>query len=118
MATAGIEAGRTLGLLLVACANTGPGAVTRFAEHVRAACPGRPVVRVADTEFAIIVATLDAGAARSEAAELVAMARAAGSEAWCGYAAPASGWRARELFAAAEAALGYARRVGPGTVIG
>jgi len=118
IATAGIEAGRTLGLLLVACANTGPGAVTRFAEQIRAACPNRPVVRVADTEFAVLVAASDGGAARTEASELVALAAAAGSEVWCGYAAPAPGWAARELFAAAEAALGYARRVGPGTVIG
>jgi hypothetical protein len=68
--------------------------------------------------LAVLISATDEAGARSEAAELVALAHAAGLEVWCGYAALAAGWGAAELLGAAEAALAYARRLGPGTVIG
>jgi hypothetical protein len=90
----------------------------RMAAQARAACPNRPLVRVAEGELAVLMSTTDEAAARSDAGELVALAQAAGLEVWCGYAAAVSGWGSAELLAAAHAALAYARRVGPGSVIG
>jgi FixJ family two-component response regulator len=118
IATSGTDAGRAFGILLVACEDSGPAAVTRLAEQTRAACPSRPLIRVAETELAVLIGATDHAVARSEASALVALAQAAELVVWCGYAALASGWGATELLAAADAALAYARRLGPGTVIG
>jgi len=118
IATGGSGATRTLGLLLVACDDPEPGALKRLAVQAKAACPNRPLVRAAEGELAVLMSTTDEAAARSGAGELVALAQAAGLEVWCGYAAAASGWGSAELLAAAQAALAYARRVGPGSVIG
>jgi putative methionine-R-sulfoxide reductase with GAF domain len=118
ISTAGSDAGHRLGILLVACDDTAPGAMTRLAAQARAACPKRPLVRTRETELAVLIGATDEAGARSEAAQLVALAHAAGFEVWCGYAALAAGWGAAELLGAAEAALAYARRLGPGTVIG
>jgi FixJ family two-component response regulator len=118
IATAGSDAGRRLGILLVSCDDTGPGAMTRLAEQTRAACPNRPIVRTRETELAVLIGATDEAGARSEAAQLVALAKVGGFEVWCGHAALAPGWGAAELLGAAEAALAYARRLGPGTVIG
>jgi FixJ family two-component response regulator len=118
IAAAGTDAARNLGLILVACEDTTPGAVTRLAEQARAACPNRPIVRVAETELAVIVIAADAKAARAEADDLAARALGSGLEVSCGNASLAAGWGVDELVAAAEAALAYARHLGPGTVIG
>ena len=118
IATAGPDADRRLGILLVALDGTGPGAMARLADLAKAACPNRPIIRTRETELAVLVGSTDETGARTEAGELVALARAAGLGVWCGYAALASGWGGPELLRAAEAALAYARRLGPGTVIG
>jgi hypothetical protein len=92
--------------------------MARLADLARAAFPNRPIIRTRETELAVLVGSTDETGARTEAGELVALARAAGLGVWCGYAALASGWGGPELLGAAEAALAYARRLGPGTVIG
>jgi hypothetical protein len=48
----------------------------------------------------------------------VALARAAGLEVWCGYASVPTGGGAIDLIRAAEAALEYALRLGPGAFVG
>jgi FixJ family two-component response regulator len=118
IASAGAGAESKIGLILVACEDTTPGAVTRLAEHARAACHDRPLVRLAETELAVLVISADEATARAEAVDLAARALAAGLDVACGNASLVAGWGSAELLAAAEAALTYARHVGPGTVIG
>lgn len=118
IASAASEQGQNVGVVLVACADTSPGRVARLSEMARAVFVDRPCVRFAETELAVLVAATEPAAAKSEAADLMAIAKAAGLEAWCGYASLATGGSASEVLAAAEAALALARRVGPGTVIG
>jgi hypothetical protein len=48
----------------------------------------------------------------------MAAANASGLEVCCGYASATKDASAIEVIAAAEAALAFARRIGPGTVIG
>jgi hypothetical protein len=55
---------------------------------------------------------------RLKATDLMTTAEASGLEVWCGYASAATDASAIEVIAAAEAALAFARRIGPGTVIG
>jgi hypothetical protein len=85
---------------------------------VRANFAHCPCVRFASTELAVLVAATDPATVRSKAADLMAVAQASGLEVWCGYASPATDANAIEVIAAAEAALAFARRIGPGTVIG
>lgn len=118
IASAGSEQGQNVGVLLVACADTSPGVVARLSEMARAIFAHRPCVRFADAELAVIVAAADAATMTSEAEDLMAAAKAAGLEVWCGYASLATDGSATEVLAAAEAALAFARRIGPGTVIG
>jgi CheY-like chemotaxis protein len=118
IASTGTDASPRLGVFLVACEDTTPGAVTRLAEQVRTACGNRPLVRIAETELAVLIIATDEADAHSEAAQLVTLAKAAGLDVCCGYASLTAGWGAAELLAAAEAALAYARHLGPGTIIG
>lgn len=118
IASAGPEPGRNLGLLLVACEQTGPDAMTRLAAQARIILAHRPLVHFAKTELAVLVAATDQASARSEANDLVAGAHGLGLVVRCGYAALATGSGAGELISAAEAALAFAQRLGPGTVVG
>lgn len=118
IASAGAAPGQDLGMLLVACAETSPDAMSGLAGQVRTIFANRPLVRFAEAELAVLIAATSATAVRSEAGDLVALAKAADMEIWCGYASLAPGWGPIELIAAAEAALEFARRVGPGTVVG
>jgi len=118
IAAAGTQPGQNLGMLLVACAETSPDTVTRLADQVRTAFAHRPCVRFAETELAVLVAASDVAVVQSEAGDLMALAQAAGLEAWCGYASAATGGGAIELIAAAEAAVEYARRMGPRAFVG
>lgn len=118
IASAGAAPDQDLGMLLVACAETSPDAVSGLAGQVRTIFANRPFVRFAEAELAVLIAATSATAVRSEAGDLVALAKAADMEIWCGCASLAPGWGAIELIAAAEAALEFARRVGPGTVVG
>jgi DNA-binding response OmpR family regulator len=117
IASAGTEPSDSLGLLLVACEDTEPDNLTRFAQCTRTVFAKRPLVGFAASEIAVLVATTDEQWARSGARQLTALAAGAGLSVWCGYAALASGWGPGELIAAAETALEYARRGGPGSVI-
>ena len=116
--TAGPEQGQNVGVLLVACADTSPGLVSRLSEMVRAAFAHSPCVRFASTELAVLLAAQDAADVRSEAAQLMAIAEADGLEVCCGYASAAKDASAVEVIAAAETLLAFARRIGPGTIIG
>ena len=118
IASAGTEPGRDLGLLLVTCAQTGPDSVTPLAAQARTVLAGRPLVRFSKTELAVLLVATDSASARVQAADLVAGARAVGLDARCGCAALAAGWGAGELIIAAQAALAFAQRLGPGTVVG
>lgn len=115
---AGPEQGQNVGVLLVACADTSPRLVSRLSEMARASFAHCPCVRFAEAELAVLVAATDPAAVRLKATDLMAAAKAAGVEAWCGYASPATDASAIDVIAAAEAALAFARRIGPGTVIG
>jgi hypothetical protein len=75
-------------------------------------------VRFSKTELAVLLVATDETSARSQAADLVTGARDIGLDARCGYAALAAGWGAGELITAAQAALAFAQRLGPGTVVG
>jgi CheY-like chemotaxis protein len=110
IASAATKAGRNFGLLLVGCEDTGPGAVTRLAAQANVVFGARPRVRFAKTELAVLLIATNEAAARSEAQDLLALARTVGLDVWCGYAAWVSGWGTAELIAAAEADLAYARR--------
>jgi hypothetical protein len=66
----------------------------------------------------MLLAAKDPADVRSEAAHLLAVANADGLEVCCGYASATKDASAIEVIAAAEAALAFARRIGPGTVIG
>ena len=116
IASAGTDPGGKLGMLVVACEDAAPGAITQLAERTRAVCAGRPIVRFGATSLAVVVVATDEGAARSEARDLVALAGTDGLVAWGGYAALARDGGAVELIAAAEANLVVAQRMGPGTV--
>ncbi len=118
IASAGGEQGQNVGLLLVACNDASPDMVSRLAEQARAVFTKHPCVRFAEAELAVLIAAADAAAVRSQAGDLVALARAAGLEVWCGYASLTAGWGASDLVAGAEAALEYARRLGPGAFVG
>ena len=112
------EAPRGFGLLLVGFPDISPESVTQLADEVRGCFAGRPLVRVGDTELGVLLAAIDDDDARSDARNLVALAHGIGVAVCCGYAALAPGDEALNLITAADAALGYARRVGPGSVIG
>lgn len=118
IASAGAQTGPNLGMLLVACAETSPDTVTRLADQVRTAFTHCPCVRFGEAELAVLIAATDASVVRSEADDLLALARAAGLEVWCGYASVPTGGGAIDLISAAEAALEYARRLGPGAFVG
>jgi hypothetical protein len=92
--------------------------VTRLADQVRTAFTHCPCVRFGEAELAVLIAASDASVVRSEADDLVALARAAGLEVWCGYASVPTGGGAIDLIRAAEAALEYALRLGPGAFVG
>ena len=118
IATAGRDPGRGVGVLLVACADTSPGLVSLLSEMARTAFAHRPCVRFGEAELAVLVAATDPATVRSKATDLMAAATAAGLEVWCGYAVSAVDASAADVIAEAEAALAFARRIGPGTVIG
>jgi DNA-binding response OmpR family regulator len=118
IASVGPTAGRNPGLLLITCEDSGAGEVTRLATQARGVFANRPRVRFGKSELAIVMVASGDAVARSEARDLVAAARSAGLDIWCGYAAWTSGSSPSELIVAAEAALAYARRSAPGTVIG
>ncbi len=112
------EQAQNVGVVLVACADTSPSPVPRLSEMARAVFADRPCVRFAEAELAVLVAATDPATVRLKATDLMAAAESAGIEVWCGYASPATDASAIEVIAAAEAALAFARRIGPGTVIG
>jgi DNA-binding response OmpR family regulator len=117
IASAATKAGRAFGVLLVACEDTGPGAVTRLAAQANVVFGTRPRVRFEKTELAVLLVATTEAAARSEAQDLVALAdTAVGLEVWFGYAAWTPGWSTAELIAAAEADLAYTRRVATAAV--
>jgi hypothetical protein len=118
IASAGARPSPDFGMLLVACAETSPDTVTRLAGHIRTAFTHCPCVRFEEAELAVLIAATNAAAVRSEVGALVALARAAGLEVWCGYASLTPGWGAIDLISAAEAAVEYARRLGPGALVG
>jgi FixJ family two-component response regulator/putative methionine-R-sulfoxide reductase with GAF domain len=118
IASAGTEPGRNLGMLLATCAQTGPDSVTPLAAQARTVLAGRPLVRFSKTELAVLLIGTDELSARIQAADLVASAREIGLDVRCGYAALAASWGAGELITAAQAALAFAQRLGPGTVVG
>lgn len=118
IASAGTGPGRGLGMLLVACDDTGPGSVGHLAEQTSRVFTDRPLVRIANAQLAVLLVATDDGVALAGARDLVRQAKLAGIGVWCGYAAWTPSWGTPELIAAAGAALDYARRVGPGTVVG
>ncbi|MEA2611348.1 MAG: two-component system, sensor histidine kinase and response regulator [Chloroflexota bacterium] len=118
IASVGSKASRNPGLLLVACEDVGGGAVTRLAMQARAVFANRARVRFGKSEIAILMVAASGEAARTEARDLVAVARNAGLDVWCGYAAWTAGTDAAALIVAAEASLAFARRREPGTIIG
>ena len=118
IASAVPQPNQNLRVLLVACEQTGPDAVTRLADQARIIFAHRALVRFAETELAVLVGATDEASVRSEAGDLLALAGAIGLVAWCGYAALRPEGGANEVVAAAQTALAFAQRVGPGTVIG
>jgi CheY-like chemotaxis protein len=118
IATAGPDRVKDLGLLLVACSGTGFDQVARLAEAARAIFVHCPGVRFGEAELAVLVASTHPAVVRLKVTDLTAAAKAAGLDVWCGYASPATDASAIDVVAAAEAALAFARRIGPGTVIG
>ena len=118
IATAGPEQCLNVGVLLVACADTSPGLVSRLSEVAKTVFAHCPCVRFAEAELAVLVAATDPATVRLKSADLMAAAKASGLEVCCGYASAATGGGATEVLAAADAALAFARRIGPGTVIG
>ena len=118
IASAGTEPGRNLGMLLATCARMGPDSVTPLAAQAGTVWAGRPLVRFSKTELAVLLVATDEECARLQAADLVGNARDIGLDVRCGYAALAAGWGAGELITAAQAALAFAQRLGPGTVVG
>ena len=118
IASAGPLPDRKVGLLLVACQQTGPDALARVAAQARTTFGHSPLVRFSRTTLAVLVVSTEEAAARSQAADLMALAKGDGLDVWCGYAALAPDLGANELIAAADASLAFARRIGPGTVIG
>ena len=67
---------------------------------------------------AALVPAVDAASARSEANDLVTSALRIGLNLRCGYTAPTPDWGAGELITAAQAALAFDQRLGPGAVVG
>ncbi len=118
IASAGTEPSRNLGMLLVTCAQPGPDSISPLAAQARTVMAGQPLARFSKTELAVLLVATDETSARSQAADLVTGARDIGLDARCGYAALAAGWGAGELITAAQAALAFAQRLGPGTVVG
>ena len=118
IASAGTEPGRNLGMLLVTCAQSGSDSVTPLAARAGTVLARRPLVRFSKTELAVLLVATDELSARIHAADLVASAQEIGLDVRCGYAALAAGWGADELITAAQAALAFAERLGPGTVVG
>jgi hypothetical protein len=110
--------GRCLGMLLVACEDAGSGSIAQLAEHTSRVFTNRPQIRVANAELAVLVVAANEGAAAAGARELVRQAQLAGMAVWCGYAGWKPGLTTPDLIAAANAALSYARGLGPGTVVG
>jgi FixJ family two-component response regulator len=113
IASATTKAGRNFGLLIVACEETGPGAVTPLAAQANVIFGNRPRVRFARNEIAVLLVATDEAGARAEAQDLLALTEAVGLDAWCGYAAFTPGWAAADLIAAAQADLALTRRVAP-----
>jgi putative methionine-R-sulfoxide reductase with GAF domain len=118
IASVGSASGGSLGMLLVACEDTGPGSISRLSEHASRVFANRPQVRVANAELAVLVVAANDGAAAAGARELVKQSQLAGMAVWCGYAAWTPGLSTPDLITAANAALAYARRLAPGTVVG
>jgi FixJ family two-component response regulator len=118
IALSGAENAWNPGLLLIACDDTKAGSIRRLDALVRTAFADQPRVRFGDTELAVLTTRTSDEGARSQAKALTASAQEAGMETWCGYAAWAAGTTAAELITAAEVSLAYARRSGPGAVIG
>jgi hypothetical protein len=118
IAATGSERGENVGVLLVACTDTSPGLVSRLSEVAKAVFVHCPCVRFAEAELAVLVAATDVAAVRLKSADLMAAANASGLEVCCGYASATKDASAIEVIAAAEAGLAFARRIGPGTVIG
>jgi CheY-like chemotaxis protein len=118
IASAGMEPGRKLGMLLVTCALAGPDSVAPLAARAGTVLAGRPLVRFSKTELAVLLVATDEASSRLRAADLVASGRDIGLDVRCGFAVLAAGWGAGELITAAQAALAFAQRLGPGTVVG
>ena len=118
ISSAGVDPDGNLGMLLVACNDLDQAAVTRFVERARTMYKGHPRVRFAEGQLVVLVNPRGKKSARSEADDLVTRAQAAELELWYGYAPIAADSTAVKVIAAAEASLTYARRVGPGTIIG
>ena len=118
IAATGSERGENVGVLLVACTDTSPGLVSRLSEVAKAVFVHCPCVRFAEAELAVLVAATDLAAVRLKSADLMAAANASGLEVCCGYASAATGGGAIDLISAAEAAVEYARRIGPGAFVG
>jgi CheY-like chemotaxis protein len=108
------HSGNKPGMLLVAWNDPKRDAVNRMADAVRRAFPNAPLFRFADRELAVLVGSTDGLYARAKAGEIAARAQAKGLTVSCGYASMALELGPTELIAAAQAALAYGRRVGPG----
>jgi CheY-like chemotaxis protein len=117
-ASARPEPSRHLGLLLMTCNRSGADALVRLAAHAKTVLAGRPLVRFSRTELAALVPAVDAASARSEANDLVTSALRIGLDVRCGYAALTPDSGAGEMITAAQAALAFAQRLGPGSVVG
>jgi FixJ family two-component response regulator len=117
IASAGAEASDSLGMLLVTCQESDAQAMATFVEGATTAFAGRPRIRFAETQLAVLVARTEAHAARTEARDLMASLRACGARVWSGYAPLTSASTVTDVIAAAEKSLAYARRVGPGAAV-
>jgi FixJ family two-component response regulator/GAF domain-containing protein len=112
--------GRRIGLLLVAPpdAELDPDFMIRLASQAEAAFARRPRIRFGEAGLAVLFCATDPATARSEAADLAALAESEGLRVCCGFAVFASMAGPAELIAAAEASLILAQHIGAGTVLG
>ncbi len=111
---------RKLGLLIAGAAGdeVDPDFMVRFASQAEAAFGTRPRVRFGESQLAVLFCATDAAVARSEVADLLALAASEGLRISGGFAPLGPKAGTADLLAAAEASLVLALRVGPGTIIG
>jgi hypothetical protein len=112
--------GPGLSLLLVAPADDEdyPDFVVRLTSQADAAFAYRPRIRYGETGLAVLFCATDPAAARSEVADLAALAESEGLRVCCGFAILGAKAGSPELIVAAEASLILAQRVGAGTIVG